>query len=765
MEQVLDSGTARVRVRTLGAKALRVTHLPPDGSVSEDRPWLKYVLKPGSSESPSELRVEQRDGRVAVLTASEECVFSEARRARVERDGSVLLAFTLRKNECYYGGGEWFNSFRRSKGKVHLWSGESPAVLQSRRTYSNIPFFLSSRGYGLLLLNSHESWWELDPAKGELRVRAAGPPADYVLIYGPAFREILTTYTELTGRPPLVPIWAFGLWVTEYPQEGQDRVMWLVREHRSRKIPLDAVILDYHWEERFHNLRWRKALFSEPDRLIDSMRQAGVKLGLILTPFVNNKNVGWKKTLLNAVFHNVPVGREKDDERALSEYEEARAQGYLAHEHAGWWFGSGGMIDFSSPSASRWWNAKLRPLYDSGVAFFKNDDGEYLPGDAHSALGMSGSEYHNLYGLFYGRALYDGMAGLDERRPLIYARSVWAGSQRYPGLFLGDQKPTHHHIRATMRAGLNMSLAGFSYWTADVFGLDGKTTPETHMRYAQWALMVPLARYFWRPPAIDDTRFPWSHGPEVEDNFRRYVELRYRLLPHYYALAHEACSTGLPILRPVVLEFQQDPRVASIADQFLLGSQLMLAPVVQAGARSRAVYLPVNSEWHDFWSCKSFTGGQEISYEAPLDRLPILVRGGTVLLMGPVLQHIAGNHHFDELYVHCWPPYPARGTLYEDDGLTRSYQENGECSVTPVSVEQEGQRIHVHVGAATGSFPGQPRQRSWTLVLHRIGRVRRVRCGGRECAGWTYNDDTHDALVRVQWPTGDELSLEIEVEG
>jgi alpha-D-xyloside xylohydrolase len=420
----------------------------------------------------------------------------------------------------------------------------------------------------------------------------------------------------------------------------------------------------------------------------------------------------------------------------------------------------GGMLDFTNPEAGRWWNNHMHSLYEQGIAFIKNDDGEYLPTDAHSALGIGGDELHNLYGFFYGKALFEGMSALDDRRPLIYARSVWAGSQRFPALFLGDQKPSFECLRRTMRAGLNLSLAGFAYWTADVFGLDGKTTPETHMRYAQWALFVPVARYFWRPPEIDDTRFPWSHGPQVEDNFRRHAELRYRLLPYYSALGWEAWRTGMPILRPLLLEFQDDPRLIDIWDQVMLGSGLMLAPVVQAGAVRRRIVLP-RGQWHEFWSTASHEGDKVIEIDAPMDRLPILVRGGTILPLGPALTHIPDGHRFDRIHLHVWPPYPAQGILFDDDGISRAYQ-RGAFSITACSAEGDAQRLAVRIGPAQGRFPAQGETREVEFVLHRTAAPRRVRVNGRPAEGWSHDAQEERTIIPVSCPVRSETIVEAE---
>jgi len=749
------------RVRFCAPNAIRISQAP-----SPDPVWIRDILiQPEISEEQCKLRAETAGGCIRIKNVQGEMILQVVRTISSAPE-KLRLILHIEPREGFYGWGEWFNAFRRDRGQVMLKNRDAIALLQGRFTYSGIPFFLSSRGYGFLLLNGHATRWEIDPHQGILAIEAAGPPMDYIVINGPSFKEILKTYTYLTGRPPLLPKWAFGLWVTSYPQEHQDAVISLVQAHKEHAIPLDAVILDYHWEERFHNFKWRQELIPEPDRLISQLKKQGVHLGLIFTPFVNKENGYLLKMLLQALVQDIPPGMVFADDRALPEYKAARAKAYLAHDKVSWWFGKGGMIDFTNPEACAWWNGMLRPLYDQGVSFFKNDDGEYLPEDARNSRGMEGREFHNLYGFYYGKAIYEGMTVLDERRPMIYARSVWAGSQRYPALFLGDQKPTFECIKRTMRAGLNLGLAGFAYWTADVFGLDGKTTPETHMRYAQWALLVPIARYFVRPARIDATRFPWSHSQAAEANFRKYVELRYALLPYYLALAWESWQTGLPIMRPLVLEFQHDQRVADIFDQVMLGDRLMLAPIVETGAASRRVVLP-EGIWHDFWSGQSWQGPAEITYPAPLDKLPILVRGGAVIPLGPVMQHIPDDHQLDELTLHFWPPYPtdpldrnatvdyALGsiTLYEDDGQTIAYQSGGFSTFT-IDTTQDINRLTIAIAPASGRFPWQPQTRAIECILHRSEQPHEVMVNGNPIAA-TYDQVSKETRIRLQCPTHD----------
>lgn len=776
-DQIFETPTGRTRARFLREGVVRITHAEAGAAAfPPDRPWLNEVLLPQPElEGDSGLRVDVRNGLIGVTTSAGGEVLAEARparlnqrlrrrsvtldipatavRARTDRsDEAVRLAFRIQPGEGFYGWGEWFGAFRRERGRVRLHSRDAIQLLQQRLTYSTIPIFLSSRGYAVWLLNSHESVWDIRPQQGVLDVSAAGPGADYIVIYGPSARDILGRYTALTGRPPLLPRWVLGLMVTGYPQEQQAVVEARVREHRRRHIPLDAVILDYHWEQGFHNFQWRRSIIPDPDALIAALKAQGVKLGLIFTPFLNNHNRPRQRWLLQTLAKIHPPDNLRDDERALAEYEAARAAGYLADPETKWWFGSGGMFDFANPAAAEWWNRLMRPLYDQGVAFFKNDDGEYLPPDASSALGMDGREYHNLYGFFYGRAIYQGMEGLDARRGFIYSRSVWAGSQRYPAMFLGDQKPTYANIKSTLRAGANMGLLGFAHWTADVFGLDGKATPELHRRYAQWALLAPVARYFWRPPEVDDTRLPWSHGPENESNFRFHAELRYRLLPYYHWLGWQAYLTGLPVIRPMLLEFPEEQRFANVSDQVMLGDKLLLAPVVEPepanGIAQRRIQLPAGVEWHDFWSTASYPGGGEIMYAAPRDRVPLLARGGSIVPMGPAMPFVPDEHRFDHLELDCYPPYPARLDFYDDDGRTRAY-ETGAFTATAIEVSGDTtSNTWVVIAAAEGGFPGQLADQQVLVRLHRSPPPKGVRTTSG-APQWSYDAATLTLTITV----------------
>lgn len=748
-------------IRPITDSAFRITASESAaGGLPPDRPWVKDVF-PGLFEEiqpPSSLTFKVSDGAVEISSPDRDFHFQEIQPVQFLKNGSLKWRFRLEPNEIFFGGGEWFNRFARKKGKINLSAHESPEFSQYHQTYSTIPLFYSSRGFAIFLLNSNPSTWNIQPQKRILEISAAGGSADWIFFYGPSLKQILQQYTALTGRPPLIPRWGFGLWATSYPQEHQNRVEEVAHAHQEHHIPLDAIILDYHWEEHYHNFQWRKSLFPQPDQMIRNLLSKGIKTGLIFTPFENNRNLPLQKRALNLIYHNLPGEAHRDDERDLPGYTEALTKGYFAHPNTRWWFGSGGMIDFTHPDACHWWGSRLKPLYDQGIAFFKNDDGEYLPDDSKAFIGMDGREYHNLYGFYYGRAIAEGMGQLDNRRPLIYGRSVWAGSQRYPALFLGDQKPNFRNIRRTMRAGLNMSLMGFAYWTADIFGLGGKTTPETHIRYAQWALFNPIARYFWRPPHIDPTRFPWSHNMDVEENFRFYTNLRYHLLPTYQNLAWEAHLTGIPIIRPLILEFNE-LTLADVDDQFMLGSALMFTPVCNSRVQERQVVLPEGT-WYDFWSTKEWSGKQVIDVAAPLDRLPIFIRGGQIVTTSPEVIENTAQYQTQQYQFDIYPPFPAETVLFEDDGLTTDYLK-GDYGLTRLRVEGDEDTIHFRIEPEKRYFPPKSASKTFRLIFHAVVPPIYVLIDGNRINEWSYSSESRTLSLELHIDPERGLSGEI----
>jgi alpha-glucosidase (family GH31 glycosyl hydrolase) len=662
-----------------------------------------------------------------------------------------VLSITTNEDEGFYGFGEWFNGYRRNQGSLALYNHEAPSFTQHKRTYSAFPCFLSDRGYLVFVFNAHRGRADINKRANRLDLAFHGGWLDYMVVYGPLFQDIVEEYTRLTGRPQMLPMWSFGLWNTAYPVENQEQTLARITSHRNKGIPLDAIILDYHWEAGFHNFKWRKSLFPEPDDMIDQMEDEGVKLGLIYTPFMNRKAVTPYKYLVRLYVRNAPKGVSMfSGDHADSLYQEALEKEYFAHPDVTWWLGRGGILDFTNPEAVDWWFDMQKPLLRQGVCFFKNDGGEYLPDHSTSALGLEPGEHHNIYGFYYAKAVNEKLQAFrGDERVVNFARTTWIGTQRYGAVFLGDQTPEFKHIESTMRCALNMSLAGFSWYGADVFGLYRKPKPELHQRYAQWTLFNPIARYFSAPGAPE--RDPWGVDGESEENFRRHIELRMRLLPYYYSLAREAHDHGHPILRPLVYEFQEDLEVRDIWNQVMIGDALMLAPVLSPGERKRDVYFPPG-QWYSWWDDKVYTGPGRQTVDVEALRAPLFVRGGRPVPLGPFLPFIHEDHRFGDLELHLYPPFNGESMLYEDDGRSLGYRDSeySRQSFRFSQNEAEAKTVAT-VEPVQGEFAGQVRRRDLTLVFHDSGYVRSVTIDGQESNdAWTYDQGRRILTIRTK---------------
>jgi alpha-D-xyloside xylohydrolase len=661
--QILACELAEGVLRLAASKDGQLSPLAKDILLNPGQPaaLVPSVSQPARAGAFS---IQEDSGRVTVSHSGTSP--GNEKRLTFQFDGASLN-LQREQDEQYYGFGEWFNGFARGPGtKLEIYNRESPAFSQHKHTYSAIPLFFSTRSFAVLVLNSFRA--DVSITDGEVSLDFDGGELDLVIVLGESLKDTLSRYTGITGRPPLLPRWAFGLWNTGFPVENEEETISRVEEHRRRGHPLDCVILDYHWEAAFHNFRFRRELFPDPARFVKSMKERGARVGLIYTPYINKKGLPLFKLAARLYLKNAPRGvplLSQDVDEAF--YKEGFESRYFAHPDFVWWLGRAGAVDFTNRAAVNWWFARQKQLLDLGISFFKNDGGEYLPDNAVSAEGLRSGEHHNIYSFYYARAVFEEtQKHLGQSRALVFSRTAWAGTQRFPGIFLGDQTPEAKHIRSTMRASLNMSLQGFAYYGADVFGLYGKLTAEKSMLQSRWALFTPIARYF--SSVWDKTRNPWGTGPEAEDDFKRHALLRMRLLPYYYTLARQAYDTGIPILRPLLMEFPEDDTCLDLSDQCMIGEALLLAPHAEKSVRR--VYLPAG-RWFCYFTGREFSPGW---HEIPFGKdVPLFVRGGHIIPTGPELTHIPDEHKFLELELRAYPG-GGRCRIYDDDGMSLAYQ-------------------------------------------------------------------------------------------
>lgn len=585
----------------------------------------------------------------------------------------AFASFGLQHDEHIYGFGESFGSFDKRGTRQRLWLMEGFSNSAPGSSYKRVPFYMSTRGYGLFVNTSHA----VDFRVGDLDHTALSVDVydenllDFFLIYGPQLKDILPRYTAITGRPGLPPRWSFGLWMSQVSFHDQDEVLAMASELRRRRIPCDVIHIDTDWfaEEWVCDLRFGPTKFPDPAAMIAALREQGFRLSLWQWP-------------------NLLVGSPL--------FEEGQAGGYLVRRISGAVYTysgfreDAGLIDYSNPEAVAWIQEKFRRLFRLGVAVIKTDFGEGAPPTGVYA-GAEGAAMHNLYPLLYNRAVFavtEEMHGAGQG--VVWSRSAWAGSQRYPVHWSGDGIARFEDLACVLSSALSFGLSGFPFYSHDIGGFVGLPSPDLYVRWAQLGLFSSHARLHGMPP-----RAPWAYGQEAERLFRRYADLRYRLMPYIYSEAVRCTQHSLPMLRPLVLEYQDDPTTHTLASQYLFGRSLLVAPMLDESPR-RWVYLP-QGDWVDYWNKAMVPGGRWLQVEAGLETLPLYVRGGDILPYGPPRQH-TGEQGLDPLTLELYAPQRSGAfTLYGEDHPPVKISYERDRQDLTVRVENAPGQVAVHL--------------------------------------------------------------------
>jgi alpha-D-xyloside xylohydrolase len=541
----------------------------------------------------------------------------------------------LRPDEQLYGLGESFGALNRRDTRHISWSRDTHGTSTTPLTYLNVPFFISTYGYGIFINQTPRIVYEMGyPSQVSTSFRVEQPYLDYFVIYGPDMQSVLARYWMLTGQASLPPLWSFGVWMSRCMYRDADQVRAVVERMRELAIPLDVVNVDPRWlEARKHHERdacdfiWDEAAFGKPEAFARWLRERHVRLCLWENPYV------WRDT---ALF------KEWDKLRHFARTSDSRAAPSLENPKEAVCF------DFTRPDAVRAWQDQHRALLRSGVAAFKTDYGEGVPSDALFADGTSGRETHNVYPLLYNKAVFD-VINEERGEAVVFGRSGYAGSQRYPINWVGDTQCSWEGMAAALRAGLSLSLSGIPFWSHDIGGFWNPANaangpaPDLYIRWAQWGLLSSHARFHGVRG-----REPWWYGDKAVEVVRAFARLRTRLLPYLWACANQAVATAAPVVRPMLLEFPDDPTTQHLDMQFMLGPWLLVAPVFNREGDAR-VYLPEGS-WHDFWSGEVISGPRWLQDNVPIERIPLYIRDDSLLPLGPEMTFV-GERQWSPLEV------------------------------------------------------------------------------------------------------------------
>jgi len=513
--------------------------------------------------------------------------------------------------EVVYGLGERFGPLVKNGQSVEIWNADGGT--SSEQSYKSVPFYLTNRGYGVLVNEpGHVSFEVGSEAVERVQFSVAGESLEYYVIAGGNPREILERYTRLTGRPASVPAWSYGLWLstsftTDY---DEDTVMSFIDGMAERDLPLSVFHFDCFWMREFNwsDFEWDPRVFPDPEGLLRRLHEKNLKVCVWINPYIGQRS-------------------------AL--FAEAAQLGYLVKRSDGdvwqWdlWQAGMALVDFTNPDATAWYQDKLRVLLRQGVDAFKTDFGERIPVGVDYFDGSSPERMHNWYTQLYNRAVFDVL--VEERGEgdaVLFARSATAGGQTMPVHWGGDSTSSYESMAETLRGGLSLALSGFAFWSHDIGGFEGTPDAGVFKRWTAFGLLSSHSRFH----GSRSYRVPWLFDEEAVDVTRSFTKLKLSLMPYLYAAGVEATQTGVPVLRPMQLEFADDPSVAYLDRQYMFGPDLLVAPVFSADGVAE-FYLPAGL-WTDYFTGETVAGPCWRRETHGFDTLPLYVREGAALAVG-----------------------------------------------------------------------------------------------------------------------------------
>lgn len=552
---------------------------------------------------------------VQFLSGGRVLTSSSARSVGVVRDAQgdayVHEQLSLGVREHVYGLGERFGAFVKNGQTVDVWNEDGGT--SSEQAYKNVPFFLSDRGYGVLVDDPGKVSFEIgSESVSRTQFSVPGSVLQYYVVGGPTPKDVLRRYTALTGRPARVPAWSYGLWLSTSFTTDYDEatVTSFVDGMAERDLPLSVFHFDCFWMRAFHwtDLVWDPATFPDPEGMLARLKAKGLKICVWINPYIAQRS---------------------------RLFAEGKERGYLVRRADGsvwqWdlWQAGMGLVDFTNPDAVAWFTGHLRELLGQGVDCFKTDFGERIPTDVVYHDGSDPVGMHNYYTHLYNKAVFDLL--VEERgegEAVLFARSATVGGQQFPVHWGGDCESTFEAMAEELRGGLSLSSSGFGFWSHDIGGFEGTPDPAVFKRWLAFGLLSSHSRLH----GSDSYRVPWAFDDEAVEVTRRFTHLKHRLLPYIAQLGEQAHAEGLPVMRPMVLEFPDDPGAATVDTQYMLGPDVLVAPVFSAEG-DVDVYVPEGT-WTSLLSGEQVTGPRWVRERHGFDSLPVYVRPGAVLPFG-----------------------------------------------------------------------------------------------------------------------------------
>jgi alpha-glucosidase len=757
----VTSGKAVLEITALRDDVVRV-RVGPNGQLPEDASWAVLpasraatvnVNPAGDGTSVGfttkliRVQVERKTSRVVVSDLQGNVLNEDAPGWPAEfHDGALRIYKQMPGDEHYFGLGDKVGPLDRRNQAFTLWNTDAFGFQESTDPiYKSIPFFLAVRGArasGVFFDNTWRSSFDFGKSQGGLySYSAEGGALDYYVLYGPEAKHVLTTWAWLTGLTPLPPLWSLGYQQSRYSYETEARVREIADKLRADKIPSDAIYLDIDYQQNNRPFTVSSERFPHFPQMIDDLRKQNFHIVAITDLHI--------AMLPNAGY--APYDGGKAGDHFVKNLDGSTYVGPV-------WPGPSVFPEFTRKASREWWGTLYKDFVSQGVAGFWNDMNEpavfvpskTMPENQPHRIDEPGFqkrvashlEIHDVFGMQNCRGTYEGLLKLaPNERPFVLTRASYAGGHRYAATWTGDNSSTWNHLRMTTPMLLNLGLSGFSLSGADVGGFAGTPQADLLTRWIQLASFQPIDRDHTEKGSGDQE--PWVHGQVQEDNRRRYIEERYRLMPYLYTTTEEMSRTGIPIVRPLFLEFPNatpdaHPLDLDAGSQFLFGPDIMVAPAPYPDSlKPYEIQFPAG-DWYDYWSGAKVASGEglnKIAVEPQLDVLPVFVREGAIIPMQPLTQS-TNEVPQGPLTLRVYPGKDCKGSIYQDDGHSRKYLQ-GDFMRMEFSCEVTVNSVKLHVGRHEGSY------KPWWDEL-------RVEVYGQSAQAYALSSGTESAIDREQ---------------
>jgi len=768
----LVAGEVQLQVDVIAPTVVRLRYSVLGGDPPED----SFAVLPNTSDDPPAVKTEETSDSVSLDTGSMVVkisklplrvqFFDHAGNAISQDASDSAVAFhgnsfrvqkEMPADEHYFGLGDKSGSLDRRGMAFSMWNTDAFGWQESTDPlYKSIPFFLAMRNgaaYGLFLDNTYRTSFDFGvESRNQYSFGAEGGKLDYYFFSGPDPKQVIRDFTALVGRPQLPPLFALGYQQSRYSYYPESRVREIANEFRKRKIPADVLYLDIDYQQNNRPFTIDRQRFPSFEQMVQDLRNQGFKI-VAITDLHIAKLSGYRP------------------------YDEGLAHDFFVKNPDGSvyagkvWPGDSVFPDFTRAAVRNWWGTLYQDFVKTGVRGFWNDMNEpSVFRDPEKTMPLDTVHYvedrktdhreiHNVFGMENARATYEGLLRLEPGvRPFVLTRAAFAGTERYAATWTGDNSATWNHMRISIPQLLSLGISGFAFAGDDIGGFNGSPTPELLTRWMELGAFIPL----YRNHAAKETRNrePWVDGPEHEAIRRKYIETRYQLLPYIYTEMEEASRTGVPMMRPMFLEFPYESALAVNQDEFMFGRSLLVAPKVWDTADPYPVVLP-RGDWYNFWTGEKQVGGTSIPVAPALDQLPVYVRAGTVLPEQPTVRHVEEVPN-GPLQLRVFPGPDCRGDLYMDEGSTLAYQDGGFLRLH-FSCLSSSNSLVINISPVHAGF--QPWLHEVQFVVYDMEqRIREVSVNSKPLSSWRQREGTV-VLPAIAWPDAREIKIDYAPKG